>query len=156
VKLESTLNRRSGFLHVTPIVDVVMLLLIFFLLGSSFTLQSGVAVEIPKSGAILRPMGRAHIITIPATDFSAPVTEEDGEGKDRMGKIILGQKIYFNDEMVTLRELQERLREHDGLVRAVMLRADRLAAHGVVIEVSNLALAEGYDVAFATAPATKP
>ncbi|CAN5453026.1 hypothetical protein BH23VER1_BH23VER1_00010 [soil metagenome] len=131
MKLETFLDRRSGFLHVAPIVDVVLLLLIFFLLGSSFTLQSGVAVEVPESGAVLRPMARAHVITLSAG--SKP-------------------RVYLNETELALGALAPALEELKSKSAHVIIRADRLAAHGLVMDISNIALGQGYEVAYATVP----
>lgn len=131
MKLESTLRRRSGFLHVVPVLDVVFLVLIFFLLGSGFALQSGIAVDAPESPSVLRPLGRAHVITVSAGDRP---------------------RIVFNDQMVTMDQLTPMLEGNRELTSTVLIRADRLAAYGLVMEVSNLAQAAGYSVALATQP----
>ncbi len=131
MKLETVLDRRSGLLHIGPVVDVVLLLLIFFLLGSSFTLQSGVAVDLPESGAILRPMGRAHVITVSAG--SAP-------------------RLYLNEQEVTLESLPGALELLKDKSSNVIVRADRLAAYGMVMDISNIALGLSFEVAYATVP----
>lgn len=131
MKLESSLRRRSGFLHVAPVLDVVFLLLVFFLLGSGFALQSGIAVDAPASASVLRPLGRAHVITVSAGDPA---------------------KIVFNDQPVDLDGLGAALERERQRTNTVIIRADRLAAYGLVVEVSNLAQAVGYAVALATQP----
>lgn len=136
MKLESRLLRSSGFLHVVPILDVVLLLLIFFLLLSSLTLPSGIAVELPKSAAILRPMVGAHVLTVSAG--ASPT-------------------LYLNDKRVSLADLRERLGEVREVTGDLLVRADRLAPYGLVVEISNLALSEGYAVGLATTePESEP
>lgn len=129
MKLESSILKRSGFLHVAPILDVVLLLLIFFLLGSSFTLRSGVAVEVPESEAVLRPMPKAHVVSVTAGEVP---------------------RILFNDREVTLEELGEALEGSREMTSHVVVRGDVLAGFGTVFEVGNVALQRGFAVAFAT------
>lgn len=131
MKLESTLPTRANFLYSAPVLDVVLLLLIFFLLGSNFILKSGISVEVPFSNSSLPSIDRSHIITL------AP-----GENL----------RIYLNEDRVTLDELSERLENNASAdkVHQVIIRADQSAAFGSVIEISNLVLRHGYDLVYAT------
>lgn len=119
-------------MHLVPFLGVVMLLLTFFLLGSSMVLQSGVRVRPPTSTSLLEPMPRAQIITLSA-------------GRQ--------PQIFLNDRPVSLVGLKEALATPPrGADRQVLLRADELAAHGLVVRVSQLALDAGYEVVMATTP----
>jgi biopolymer transport protein ExbD len=131
MKLESTLPNRAAFLYSAPVLDVVLLLLIFFLLGSNFILKSGISVEVPFSESSLPPIDRSHIITL------AP-----GENL----------RIYFNEDRVTLDELNEHLGMDaaENKAHQVIIRADKSAAFGSVIEISNIVLRHGYDLVYAT------
>ena len=131
MKLESTLPSRATLLYSAPVLDVVLLLLIFFLLGSNFILKSGISVEVPFSESSLPPIDRSHIITL------AP-----GENL----------RIYFNEDRVTMDELNERLAERAATdkVHQVIIRADQSAAFGSVIKISNIVLRHGYDLVYAT------
>lgn len=131
MKLESTLPARANFLYSAPVLDVVLLMLIFFLLGSNFILKSGISVEVPFSDSSLPSIDRTHIITL------AP-----GENL----------RIYFNEDRVTLDELSERLEKNAATdkIHQVIIRADQAAAFGSVIEISNLVLQHGYDLVYAT------
>ncbi|GAG69993.1 unnamed protein product, partial [marine sediment metagenome] len=43
-------NRRgSGDINITPLIDMVFLLLIFFLLTSSFIIDRGIKINLPKA-----------------------------------------------------------------------------------------------------------
>ena len=131
MKLETNLNNRAGMLYVAPLLDVVLLMLVFFLLGSSMVLKSGYAVTVPYSESSLPSVDRSHVITLAASGAAT---------------------IFFNEERVTLEELDERLGEGAVDVRQIILRADRAAPFGDVAEVSNLVLSHGYDLAYATTP----
>ncbi|MEM0969431.1 MAG: biopolymer transporter ExbD [Verrucomicrobiota bacterium] len=130
MKLQSTLRDHAGFLYIAPVMDVVLLLLVFFLLSTSFVLQSGVRVSVPKSASSLPRMDQFHVITVMAG--SSP-------------------RLFFNDEEISFPELGEKLEEADAAIREVIVRADELAAFGVVMRVSEEARRQNYSVAFATA-----
>jgi len=123
-------------MHMVPFLGVVMLLLTFFLLGSSMVLQSGVRVRPPASTSLLEPMPRAQIITLSA-------------GRQ--------PQIFLNDRPVSLMALKEALTTPPtGGNRQILVRADELAAHGQVVRVSQLALDAGYEVVIATTPPGSP
>lgn len=131
MKLETNLSNRAGMLYVAPLLDVVLLMLVFFLLGSSMVLKSGYAVSVPYSESSLPTVERSHVITLAASGAAT---------------------IFFNEERVTMEELDKRLAEGVAEIRQIILRADRAAPFGAVAEVSNLVLAHGYDLAYATTP----
>lgn len=118
-------------MHLVPFLGVVMLLLTFFLLGSSMVMQSGVRVQPPASSSLLEPMLRAQIITLSA-------------GRQ--------PQIYFNDRPVSLAELKAALQEPSTGPRQVLIRADELAAVGALARVRQAALENGYEVVEATTP----
>ena len=130
MKLESTLQPRSGMMHIAPVLDVVMLLLIFFLLNSNFVLRSGINVTPPLSRSRLESLPQSDIVALSAG--SSP-------------------RIYFNEEEVTMDELRERFTElRKGPRRQIVIRGDKLAQYGQVIEVSNMATEAGFDVFLGT------
>lgn len=129
MKLESTLSDRAAPLYTAPLLDVILLLLIFFLLGSNFILKSGIAVDLPYSDSSLPVAERSHIVTI-----------------------VPGETVryYFNETRVTLDDLDLRLGEATEQIRQVILLADQRVEYGTVMNVSNLVLKHGYDLAYAT------
>ncbi len=130
MKLESTLPHRTAPLYTAPLLDSVLLLLIFFLLGSNFILKSGVAVDLPFSESSLPAVERSHILTIVPGEVT---------------------RYYFNEDRVTREELEQRLVTGIEQTRQVILLADSRVAYGAVMEVSTLVLKHGYDLAYATA-----
>jgi len=130
MKLESSLRDQAGFLYTAPLLDVVLLLLVFFLLSTNFVLRSGVTVGVPRSKSSLPQIDRSHVITVMAG--SSP-------------------RIFFNEDEVGFRDLGGRLRDANREIRHVIIRADELAAFGVVMRISEFARELDYDVAFATA-----
>ncbi|MGK0188848.1 MAG: biopolymer transport protein ExbD [Verrucomicrobiales bacterium] len=134
MKLESTLQNRSGLLHLTPMLDTVMLLLIFVLVGGSFVLHSGIEVDVPVSSSVLPVQPGAHIVTV-TPDMGA------------------GAQVMFDGDMVSLQELDVRLEEGRSKSRQVILRGDNLADWGLGVRIIGLAHNYGYEVAISTGSA---
>ena len=135
MKLVSHLPQSGPALYIAPLLNTVLLLLIFFLLGSSFIVHSGVNVMLPESSSRLSGFEQAHLISIPA-------------GPDAT--------LYYDGRSVTLDELRQALeQERTGQKRAV-IHGDQLAPYGRVMEVSSLALSLGFEIAHATTPNEQP
>ena len=63
MKLVSHLPKQSPWLYITPLLNAILLLLVYFLFSSGFVVQSGITVEMPRSSSRLTGFDRAHIIT---------------------------------------------------------------------------------------------
>ncbi len=131
MKLESYLPKQSPWLYVTPLLNGILLLLIYFLFSSGFIVQSGITVEKPKSSSRLTGFDRAHIVTLAAGD-NAP--------------------MYFDGKRVTWDELRAEFKKRRDGERRVILHTDRQAPTSRFTEVSSLALEMGYEVALSTTP----
>ncbi len=129
MKLQTTLPERAGFLYTAPLLDTILLLLIFFLLGSSFILKSGIAVELPVSASSLPSVERSHIITIAPGELA---------------------QIYLNEDRVSYEELDERLANSTEKARHVIILGDKRTNYGSIVRISQIALKHDYDVALAT------
>lgn len=128
MKLESTITEKAGFLYLTPILDGILLLLVFFILSSAHVHKSGVEVSLPHSQSNLPKPRQTHIITV--MDGSPP-------------------KIYFNESRVDLTQLEQEL-QSKKTTNQVTILADRDTVYGAVMEVAVLALKEDYEVFFGT------
>lgn len=129
MKLESTLSDRAGMLYTVPLMDVILLLIIFFLFGSNLVLKSGVEVKLPTSSSSLPSAEDAHIITL--------IPNETGE-------------FYFNDERVNLESLKGRLGEAVKRSNQVVILGDEAVSYGIVMGIARLVLDAGFEVSFAT------
>ena len=135
MKLESRLPKQSFWLYLGPVLNVLTLLLVFFLLGSNFVIQSGVKVQLPEGSSRLPGFDRAHIITV-------------GTGSEA---------AYFLDgEPVTLETLKQKLTKAKRSSPKVIIHGDTMAPFGHAVEALNLALSLGFEVAFATQPPSAP
>jgi biopolymer transport protein ExbD len=102
-------------IDIAPLIDVIFLLLIFFMLSSSFTFQSGINVKLPKAvtSDIIKD---ENVIII--------ITSED--------------VIYLNGNLVTLKELASKLKDINYKEQPLMIKSDRRASVGRVVDVWDL------------------
>ncbi|MBB5037251.1 ExbD/TolR family protein [Prosthecobacter dejongeii] len=135
MKLESHLPRQSPWLYITPLLNAVLLLLVYYLLSRGFVIESGINVEKPRSSSRLTGFDHAHIITI------APGNEVP---------------MYFDGRRVTFEELTQRLVDGRSGERRVIIHHDRQAPSGRVVEVINLAQELGFEAALSTTPSPAP
>ena len=113
----------GGFIDMTPVVDTIFNLLIFFALSMNFLANPGITVDLP--------------------DASAPqVAPRDG---DIRVAVTPAGGIRLDGAPVTLEALGLRLRELAGERRdpQVLIRADRRVPHGLVVAVMDAARAAG-------------
>jgi len=112
----------ASTLDMTPIVDVVFNLLIFFALTLNFAVTSGgINVKLPKASSA-EPV-RAEELTINLTS--------DG-------------KIFLNDKPITLDKLSERLKEKQDKESLIIIRADKSVEHGRVVEAMDVVRTNGF------------
>lgn len=135
MKLVSHLQPAGPTLYIAPLLNTVLLLLIFFYLGSSFVVQSGVSVQLPESASRLSGFERAHVISLPS-------------GPD--------QVTYFDGRQVSLVELRQILEKVKPGERRIVIHADQRAAFGHVMDINSIALGLGFEVAHATTPKEEP
>lgn len=131
MKLESHLPKQSFWLYLGPTLNVLTLLLVFFLLGSKFVIQSGVRVALPDSNSRLAGFDHAHIITVAMAADPA---------------------FYLDGKPETADSLKENLVKLKRESRKIIIHADLMAAYGRVLQASNISLALGFEVAYATQP----
>jgi biopolymer transport protein ExbD len=123
---------RRVTLDLTPLIDVVLMLVIFFMLTTTFVLSPGVQVDLPQGSSLQQPRESDAIITI---------TKDDA--------------VYFQDAQVSLETLQAVLqRAHQQQPRLrVVIKADTHVQHGRVVAVMDMAKLAGIErLAIATAP----
>jgi len=105
-------RRRSAGLEMTPLIDMVFLLLVFFLLTASFTTPLNLGIDLPGIARGTGGSGNRIILTI-----------------DRSGRVTL------DGDRTGLEGMSARLREEMKKrgTKAVVIRGDREAPYGVVV-----------------------
>ena len=127
---------EAGKLDIAPLVDVVFLLLIFFMLTSNFINPTGIAINVPQSSAAERQ-----------------------EKKNPTVSISRDEEVYWEDQPIAWKDLKEQMilsrRDHPGGV--LIIKADRDARHGKVVDVMSLARETGWKrLAVAAQPGSAP
>jgi biopolymer transport protein ExbD len=138
MKLELSLPERPGFLHALPILNLFALLQLFFLLGPSLVLQSGVAVDLPPSRFQMERYQESIVVTL-------------GAGSDEPA-IYLGRDELNLDQLAArLEKLREQGAHHKTLA---LLKTDKKTPVGTEREVTELLLRKGFRLALVgkTAP----
>jgi len=126
IKLERTLRT----IDIAPLIDVVFLLLIFFMLTSSFIFQPGIRVNLPRAITSDMLSEENAIITITAENL-----------------------IYYNQRLVTLEELSSILKKAASSRLPVLIKADKKTSLGRIVVVWDLCRQKGVSqVNIATTP----
>ncbi len=111
-------------IDITPMVDVVFLLLIFFMISTTFVETSGIDIKLPES--------------------SAQTLEREPEEI----KVFVSREgdIFLKEEKVSLTELKKILAGYAERAAdtTFLLMADRQSAHGRVVELMDAARAAGF------------
>ena len=122
MKLQSTIRVRPDFLYLAPLLNVVLLLMVFFLLNSNLVVRSGVRVDLPVSGSSVKMTEHAHIVTITAE--TTP-------------------RILLNGRETAVGDLAAQLAAMKKESRDVIINADSSSAQGLWQRVVNEILAAG-------------
>ena len=128
MKIETTRKRIVNFSTIS-LTDIVLLLLIFFLLTSSFIVQPGIKVKLPKAASGQQDESDKVFIT---------VTQNE--------------RIFLNQKQVSRSELQTELRRQlkDDPSKVVVIRADKdlsLESTIRIIDTAKLSGAERFMIA---------
>jgi len=133
VRFQSEKKKRDAILDITPVVDTVFNLLIFFALSLNFVSTPGIQVNLPKSSAqeIARDKHELRVIIKPS------------------GELFLGELRV--DERTLAEQLRKAAEANTGT--QVLIQADEQVSHGRVVGVMDLARKAGlHRLAIVTRP----
>jgi len=114
-KRHTKLKHGLGQIDIAPLIDVIFQLLIFFMLSSSFTFQSGINVKLPKA-----------------------VTSDIIKEENLIVTITSENILYLNGTVTTLKELKRRLSQSNTKERPLLIKADRRASVGRIVDIWDL------------------
>ena len=122
IKIKSKLSEKKEFINLTPLIDIVFLLLIFFMLTSNFIEKEGINIKLPESTA--KTSVNKEIITVYIT-------------KDN--------KIYFKGGFVNDSEIYEKLKDalKKSDSRIIMLKADKNSRMEIAVKILGIAKSLG-------------
>ena len=132
-------KRDITVLEITPLVDVVFLLLIFFLLTATYTRNPNLDISLPKASL--------NQLSTQPKDLTVAITEE-GE-------------IRYDGQEISIKKLEDILRAEFAVNEEaiIVVQADTDSKHGKVVEVMDLAKKIGFGrlaIAVQSAYGTEP
>ena len=121
----------GGRIQITPLVDIVFLLLLFFMLTQAVISSPGIPVDLPA------------VLTI----------EDIASQKGLTITITKENIIYLNDKIATIEEISDELKKIKDEPGGVFIKADRDASLGRVVEVLDICRQENVQkINIATTP----
>ena len=118
--------RRKPEVQISPLIDVVFLLLIFYAVTTQFVTDQRLKLKLPE----------------------AKTAESAGQGKEErpaVVKVAEDGAVFIDDQEVPEAQLEDRIRRlvEASEERSLILMGDRGADYGVVVRVLDLARAHG-------------
>ncbi len=150
LRIKTNLKPASGAIASAPLIDVVFLLLIFFILNSSLVFQPGVPIELPE--AMNKEM---RYTMIPAKKMVLVISgQHDAETGEQL--------MFFNNRQVKMHDFErvfrEEIRKNREMIYAystevkeedmpvLVLMADITTPHGLISTIRSLARDRGVTV----------
>ena len=116
----------------TAMIDIIFLLLIFFVLSSSFVLQPAIQIKLPKTLTSQLPV-RKEIVVIIARD----------------NRVFINNKLTKYTDIFAQFQKESRIQPNG----TVVIRADSDVSHGFVVKVMDVVKQAGFpNLAIATEP----
>lgn len=126
-------HRETSQLDMTPLVDVVFNLLIFFMLSTTFVTTPGIKINLPEAS-------------------SKELKVQEKEVRIALTK---SGKIYLNRKLVSLGDVRNILKQKARInpKMLVIIQADEQVIHGKVVQIMDIAKTSGLNkLAIATRP----
>lgn len=129
MKLERIKRRRGGtlILEMTPLIDVVFLLLIFFMLATSFDERSAFKIDLPRSTAAKTKSTLKEVQVLVDKDKNVYLRYTDNSGKSQSEKLDLTNFITVVSEKLNTSENKD-----------VIISADKAIDYGFIVEIMSL------------------
>ncbi len=109
-------------LNITPLIDVVFLLLIFFMVSTTFERQSEISITLPRASESMKEVN-PDIIHVAV---------------DAQQRIFINEILLVNSNLETIREALQR--NADGIIEpAIVISADADATHQSVVRILDAA-----------------
>lgn len=115
----STGDSGNTGLTLAPMIDVVFLLLIFFMVSTTFITRPGLKLNLPESTSTTKTPGKRWVVSI----------EKNGQ-------------LHLNQKSIRLDRLKTTLAKTP---KPVLIRADEAVSHGIVVTVLDSVKSAGID-----------
>jgi biopolymer transport protein ExbD len=134
-------SREEPEVNLTSLIDVVLLLLVFFMVSTSFVRETEISLRLPQAEAQSEPTPADEALEIVVT---------------QTGNYLVNGRELVNNERATLRAAIEKL-IGDNRELPVFVRADALATHQAVVTAMDVAGQLGFvQISIATVTPSEP
>lgn len=118
---------RTPDINLTPLVDVVLLLVLFFMVSSQFSVLPGLKLMLPG-------VDPDNQVRVPATERLEISITAEGD-------------IYFEDQLTTMRNLPQHLIRTgaSGEEVVIVVNADQSVVYGRIIKIMDTLRQEGFN-----------
>ena len=134
MRFKTNVRIFRGKMDLAPLVDIMFILVIFFLISTSYDFQPGYSVDLPQSEAPMVAGDKLVVVLAP---------RESDKGEDSI-------VVFFNNEEVTWEDLEVKLAEriHDrtqptvtgsGRLPTISLKAHESIAYKHIMKINALA-----------------
>lgn len=121
-------------LNITPLIDVVFLLLIFFMVSTTFERESEINITLPKA----------------SEEYTETKPEAITIAIDKQGRVFIDKQPLLNSQLMTIREALRDVSQ-DIEEPSIIISADAEATHQLVVKVMDAARQLGLvKITFAT------
>jgi len=116
-------RREEAHLDMTPLVDVVFNLLIFFMLSTTFVTTPGIKINLPEASS--------KELKVQEKEVRVALTRKG--------------KVYLNSKLVSLAEVRKSLQQKARInpKMLVIIQADEQVTHGKVVQIMDMAKSAG-------------
>lgn len=122
IKLKKSQKSTVSLIDLAPMTDMVFQVLLFFIISSSFVVEPGIKVNLPKSQTSELQVQQKLVISVDKS-----------------------QQIFVDNKPVPLNQLEERIKlllpyYQDKIV---VIRADESVPHGLVVKIMDISKTAG-------------
>jgi biopolymer transport protein ExbD len=117
-----TRQKRKVLINITSLIDVLFLLLIFFMVSSTFLEQPGIKLELPHAESAVVVEQKDYVLFV-----------------DKQGK------MFLNDKEVVMTDLEAKMKDALPEMKdsALVLKADQDVSHGIVVKIMDIVKKSG-------------
>ncbi len=141
MRFRSKNDEPEAEINLTPLIDVVFLLLIFFMVTTTFSREAEIKLKLPEATSSDQASDDEKYLTIQITDIGQFAVQGPGEDEPR--------ELINTSETTLQRAVKAAAGDMQDPI--VVIRADRLATHESVVQAMNAARNLGFfQVTFST------
>ncbi|QEN03618.1 biopolymer transporter ExbD [Thiospirochaeta perfilievii] len=117
--------KRTAVADMTPMIDIIFQLVIFFMISSVFNTAPGIDIELPQGESVQTMEITPLVVTITGTE-----------------------DIYLNKNLIPFNSLKEALQDYkesiDDKTTNVVLKGDKDVSYGTFVQVMGVLRSTGY------------